>query len=92
MKFEQPKCQFKDYFEEHVPFKLEGPHESLQHQYTVEITRAMYTDETFEVFKKYEAHVHGKASKEKSGYDRFLCQSPLYDPTCAEDRALPHFV
>ena len=94
-KFEQPQCQFKDYFEEHVPFKLDGPDESVKHEYTVEITRAMFTQETFEVFKKYEAHVHGKSksdTEDKAGYENFLCQSPLYDPTCAEDRALPHFI
>ena len=52
------------------------------------MTRAIFTKETFEVFKKYELHVHKKEDKSKSGYERFLCQSPLIDPTCAEDRAL----
>ena len=52
----------------------------------------MFTEETFEVFKKYEAHVHKKVDKNKNSYDRFLCQSPLYDPTCTEDQALPHFI
>ena len=40
----------------------------------------MYTDDTFEVYCKYEAHVHKKEFKAKSGFENFLCQSPLYDP------------
>ena len=51
---EQPKCQFKDYFEEFVPFSLENPDESVKNEYTIEITRAIFTKETFEVFKMYE--------------------------------------
>ena len=45
----------------------------MQHQYTVEVTRAMFTQESFEVFKKYEAHVHDEHDKAKGGYERFLC-------------------
>ena len=71
-----------------MPFKLDSPEESVKNEYTIEITRAIFTKETFEVFKKYEKHVHKKEDKEKSSYDRFLCQSPLVDPTCPEDMAL----
>ena len=63
----------------------------MKHEYTVEITRAIYTKETFEVFKKYEEHVHKKAGKDKEDYTRFLCESPLYDPTCEEDKAISHW-
>ena len=60
----------------------------MKNVYTIEITRAIFTKETFEVFMKYEEHVHKKPDKDKNGYERFLCQSPLVDPTCAEDMAL----
>ena len=65
--------------------------ESIKHTYTIEITRAMFSQECFEVFQKYEKHVHGKDKDSKSGYENFLCQSPLYDPRLSEEHNLPHF-
>ena len=38
----------------------------------------MYTDEFFELYKRYEMHVH-KKERDKSQLERFLCNSPLYD-------------
>ena len=38
----------------------------------------MYTDELFEVYKRYEKAVH-KKDRVKSNLTRFLCNSPLYD-------------
>lgn len=40
----------------------------------------MFTEESFEVFKWYEDVIHKKKDKEKESYERFLCQSPLFDP------------
>lgn len=71
--------KFKSYFKEIVPFKMEKG-DSLAHKYTIKITKAVYDDEVFEVFKKYEEHVHGKEDKSKSSYSNFLCENPLYDP------------
>ena len=51
----------------------------------------MFSQECFEVFQKYEKHVHGKDKDSKSGYENFLCQSPLYDPRLSEEHNLPHF-
>lgn len=39
----------------------------------------MFTEELFEVYLKYEKAVHGK-DREKPNLERFLCNSPLFDP------------
>ena len=62
------------------------PKVKTKRQYTVEITRAMFTQESFEVYQKYQAHVHGeKKVSDKPGYERFLCQVPLFDQADAQD-------
>lgn len=63
----------------------------MKHTYTVEICRAVFEEEAFDVFCKYEASIHKKFEKSKRSYDRFLCQSPLYDPSSqlAEDKFSP---
>lgn len=71
--------KFKSYFKEIVPFKMEKG-ETLAHKYTIEIKKAVFDDEVFQVFKKYEKHVHDKDDKSRDSYEGFLCQNPLYDP------------
>jgi len=63
----------------------------MVHNYTIEITRAMHNRECFEVFQKYEKRVHNKDKDSPKGYQRFLCESPLYDPRFPEEQNLPHF-
>ena len=63
----------------------------MAHTYTIEITRATHEKECFEVFQKYEKKVHDKNKESPSGYMRFLCESPLYDPRFEEEKKLPHF-
>jgi arginine-tRNA-protein transferase len=45
----------------------------MKHTYTVKIVRAVFQQESFEVFKKYEKSIHNKNDKAKSSYERFLC-------------------
>jgi arginine-tRNA-protein transferase len=52
----------------------------LKHKYTVQITRAICTKESYEVYQKYQAKIHNEVDKSKSGYSRFLCETPLFDP------------
>lgn len=52
----------------------------MKHVYTVEIKRAMYTDEAYEVYSAYQRNVHKSKSESKTGFKRFLCQVPLFDP------------
>ena len=54
--------------------------EKPKHVYTVEITRAVFSLESMEVFKKYQMSIHDDKDKTRSGYERFLCQVPLFDP------------
>lgn len=35
----------------------------MVHNYTVQITRAMYSQESFELFQKYEKVIHNKEDK-----------------------------
>ena len=49
------------------------------HKYTIHIHRAMFTEELFDLYKRYEKAVHKKV-REKANLKRFLCNSPLYDP------------
>lgn len=48
------------------------------HKYTIHLHRAMYTDELFDLYKRYELAVH-KKERLKANLTRFLCNSPLYD-------------
>ncbi len=60
-----------------VPYS-NGP---MKHKYSVQIVRAVYCKQAFDVFCKYEASIHNKKEKSKAGYENFLCQSPLFDHT-----------
>ena len=51
----------------------------------------MHNQECFDVFQKYEKRVHDKDKDSPKGYQRFLCESPLYDPRFPEEQKLPHF-
>ena len=84
------QLQFQSYFAEHVPLQLSDG-ETLAHTYTIEITRAMFTQECYDVFTEYQKKVHNDHCNSKDGYDGFLCQSPLYDPNHEDDLRLPEF-
>ena len=63
--------QFEKYFEAHV----EVPKTELKHKYTVEITRALFSEESYLVYEKYQNTVHNKDKDKETreGYIRFLC-------------------
>eukprot|EP00347_Sterkiella_histriomuscorum_P012879 403366869 len=69
---------YQQYYKEHVPLQLK-PGQQLKHKYTVKITKALSSKESFEIYAKYQEVVHGEKEKGISGYQRFLCQSPLFD-------------
>lgn len=88
----EPKyVKFKEFFDEHIPFEPKSTNGKLAHHYTVELSRAIFDDECFEVWKRYEKSIHKKQEKKKHSYENFLCQSPLYDPNNPADIALPYF-
>ena len=72
------QLDYTNCFDELVPFPANKP---MKHTYRVEITRAVFDQQAFAVYQRYEQKIHGKEDKDKKSYERFLCQSPLYDPT-----------
>ena len=50
------EAEFTKFFEQYVPFNFASP----KHEYTVELTRALYSEESYEVYCKYQKHVHGE--------------------------------
>lgn len=74
--------KYTEYFEEYFPIKKSDiPSSGLKHKYRVSIHRAMITPESFEIYKKYQKSIHHEdEEKNRSGYGRFLCWSPLFDP------------
>tara|TARA_B110000285_G_scaffold69631_1_gene80108 strand:+ start:211 stop:450 length:240 start_codon:yes stop_codon:yes gene_type:complete len=77
MQVVQP-LQFERYFKSAVPIGVVG---APKNKYEIMIERAVFTQEKFEVYKLYQTKVHGKDEDDgKQGFDRFLCQVPLFDP------------
>jgi arginyl-tRNA--protein-N-Asp/Glu arginylyltransferase len=72
---------WKDYLEAHVEYK---PVSEPKHCYEISLHRALYTDELYEVYKKYEMAVH-KKERDKDQLKRFVCSSPVYDPKNDDD-------
>lgn len=75
---------YRQYFKEYVPLDLK-PGEKLAHTYTVSITKAISTNETFEIYQKYQDIIHNEKEKSSDGYARFLCRNPLFDPINQQD-------
>jgi arginyl-tRNA--protein-N-Asp/Glu arginylyltransferase len=76
---------YTQYFKEFAPLTEEQKKKGLKHKYTIEITKAMYHKESFQVYSKYQEKIHNEPDKSSSGYGGFLCQSPLIDPNNKED-------
>ena len=75
---EYPKNHFKNYLLEFNTHDL--PYGMLPvHNYTIELHKAMFTEELFQLYLKYEKAVHGK-DREATNLQRFLCNSPIFDP------------
>lgn len=60
----------------------------LKHVYTIEITRAMYSLETFECYKKYRSAYYGDENVTKEQFESIYCQVPLFDPRDGETSSL----
>lgn len=52
---------------------------SAAHRFESSLEPADFTEEKFELFKRYQMEIHGdtEAKVSKSGFNRFLCDSPL---------------
>lgn len=50
-----------------------------KHLYEIELHRAVFTEELYGVYEKYEKAVH-KKDRDRDQLRRFVCSSPVYDP------------
>ena len=57
-----------------------------KHKYTIHLHRAVFTEELYALYKRYELHVH-KKERPPSQLQRFLCNSPLFDPAMEPQKA-----
>lgn len=77
--------QFLKYLDQMVPIETVDPATNqpkpFKHAYTIEITRAMYSEEVYQCYRKYQAQINGVPSTSKQDFEEFLCQVPLFDPT-----------
>jgi arginyl-tRNA--protein-N-Asp/Glu arginylyltransferase len=69
---EEPEGSFFE-FEKYFKPSLPVPKGKMKHKYTVEITRAMYTDESFAVYQAYQLSIHKEKKEERNQYENFLC-------------------
>ena len=53
---ESVNLEYAKYFKEYVPYTAK----TMKHTYTVEITRAMFNEESHKVYLKYEKSIHKK--------------------------------
>ena len=74
---------YTSYFEPLLP-EVEIPQAEPLIKYTVHIHKAMFTDELFELYKKYEKAVHNRDVNE-SNLKTHLCNSPVYHPIFEKD-------
>ncbi|KAF9498470.1 hypothetical protein BDN71DRAFT_1443310 [Pleurotus eryngii] len=51
--------------------------ETTRHRFETVLEPSSYTDEKFELFKKYQADIHHDFKSSQSGFRRFLCETPL---------------
>ncbi len=49
-------------------------------EYTVSISRAVFSQEVYELYVKYEQSVHNRKELSPENLLRHLCNSPVYDP------------
>jgi len=64
-----------DYIDPHIPYK---PVEQPKHVYTIEFRRALFSEELFELYERYEKAVH-KKDRDRRQLRQFVCSSPVYD-------------
>lgn len=66
--------QFTQYFDEIVPYQ---PVAEPKHCYTIELHKTIFTQEVFDLFIKYEKHVH-KADRDEALFRKYFCGAPTY--------------
>ena len=80
------KTNLQEYFEEMIPL---GESEGLTHSYEVRVEMAIKTEEKFQLHKNYFKEVHHSDQEDMASFERFLCNSPVYDPDNLMERLRP---
>lgn len=68
--------RYQEYLDTHIPYLPQG---QPQNEYTMEIRRAVYTEEASQLYVKYELAVHGK-ERNATDFNKYYCNSPVFDP------------
>ncbi|CAI2361126.1 unnamed protein product [Moneuplotes crassus] len=71
------KREYTEFFKEFCPNPV--PKEERKHHYTVSLHPAIFTPESFEIYKLFDKEIFDKDTASES-YERFLCSSSLFDP------------
>jgi len=77
-KWVAPGNYFKNYVKEFKDHGLAAG-EKPAHVYTIEIHKAMFNEEMYQVYHKYEMAIH-KKDRTREELKRYNCNSPLFDP------------
>lgn len=68
--------RYQEYLDTHIPYLPRGQPQSM---YTMELRRAVYTEEASQLYQKYEWAVHGK-ERCAADFNKYYCNSPVFDP------------
>lgn len=83
MKCDPKYVKFQEYLEPHIPYV---PVKNPKHLYEISIHKAMFTEEVYELYKRYEKEVHKRDVEDHETLNRHLCSSPAYDPNNPADK------
>jgi hypothetical protein len=72
--------RFQEYLDPSIPYLPQG---HPQKEYTMEIRRAVFTEEASQLYVKYELAVHGK-ERTPSDFNKYYCNSPVFDSNSEE--------
>ena len=78
------KCSnfYMNYIDPFLPEEV--PTKPQKINYTISIHRAMFTDEIYDLYSRYEKAVHDRETK-PDDLVTHLCNSPVYDPVVEAD-------
>ena len=74
---------FLNYLDTTIPYQ---PVSQPQHHYTIQFHRALFTQELFDLYRKYEYQVHHRENRSQAFMTAHICQSPVYDPKSQKDK------
>ena len=82
-----PANAYSNYIDAFVDYKR--PDQDMkepEHKYTLHLVRAVYNDEIYRLYQKYEQAVHNR-ERTREEFETFYCNSPIYDDVNEPERA-----